>query len=37
MRKFAVEEEFLVVEYHFEVGFSSDNAGGLYQKDEDEL
>jgi hypothetical protein len=33
---YAVEEEFLVVEYHFEVSFRSDNAVGLCQKDEDE-
>jgi hypothetical protein len=37
MREFAVEEEFLVVQYHVEVGFRSDNAGAPYQKDEDEL
>jgi hypothetical protein len=32
----AVEEKCWIAEYHFEVGFSSVAAVGLYQNDEDE-
>jgi len=33
---YAVKEKCRVAEYHFEVSFSSVNAVGLYQNDEDE-